>query len=126
MSKQDSFASILADSAIVLKDSGRFSFIVGSLRHIYLKKDIDMLSRRAKPFGPTVLFIALLLIAGYGYYLYNEQYSKFVESKGKLVLVKKKQLSLKSQLQGRQELNGPIRLILFTYFACIRHICSCA
>jgi len=58
-----------------------------------------MLSRRGKPYGPTVLFIALLLIAGYGYYLYNEQYSKFIESKGKLVLVKKKQLSLKSQLQ---------------------------
>ena len=60
-----------------------------------------MLPRRGKPFGPTVLFVVLLLLAGYGFYLYNEQYSKFIESEGKLALTKKRQLSLKSQLHGK-------------------------
>ena len=74
----------------------------------YLQEDcrnIEMLSRRGKPCGPTFLFIFLLLLAGYGYYLYNEQLSKLVESEGKLGLIKKKQVSLKSQLHGKWHIN---------------------
>ena len=64
-------------------------------------RGFEMLSRRGKPLGPTILIVFLLLLTGYGYYLYNEQYSKFIESEGKLGLVRKKQLSLKSQLHGK-------------------------
>lgn len=61
-----------------------------------------MLNRRGKSFAPTFLLLLLVLLAGYGYYLYNEQYSLCLEKEGKLGLLEKRQTSLKSQLHGKR------------------------
>ena len=59
-----------------------------------------MIGRRGKSFAPTVCIVCALVFAGYPYYLYTEHYSKNMECEGRLGILKKKQSSLISQLQG--------------------------
>ena len=56
--------------------------------------------RRGRSCAPTVIVIIVVVLGGYGYFVYNELTTRCTDTEGKLGFFMKKQSSLKSQLQG--------------------------
>ena len=56
--------------------------------------------RRGRSCAPTIIIIIVIILGGYGYFVYNELTTRCTDTEGKLSFVMKKQSSLKSQLQG--------------------------
>ena len=56
--------------------------------------------RRGRSCAPPIFVIVVIILGGYGYFVYNELTTRCTDTEGKLSFVMKKQSSLKSQLQG--------------------------
>ena len=71
--------------------------------HTVLDNSEVMFGRRGngRSLLPTLFVVSIILIGGYGYYMYRELSGKYAETETKLASYMKRQVSLKSQLHGK-------------------------